>query len=219
MNLGIGIPEGVAQLAAEKKGMEDFVLTVEAGVIGGIPAGGLSFGASRNPQAIIDQPYMFDFYDGGGLNVAVLSMAECDQAGNVNVSKFGDRLPGIGGFMNIAHSARRVVFAGTFTAGRLRVGWDGERLRIVEEGASRKFVRSVQQISFASRVAMRHGSEAIYVTERAVFRLREDGLELIEVAPGIDVGRDVLGKMDFRPAISPQLKKMDLEIFRPPCAS
>lgn len=219
VNLGIGIPEGVAQLAAEKKGMEDFVLTVEAGVIGGIPAGGLSFGASRNPQAIIDQPYMFDFYDGGGLNVAVLSMAECDQAGNVNVSKFGDRLPGIGGFMNIAHSARRVVFAGTFTAGRLRVGWDGERLRIVEEGASRKFVRSVQQISFASRVAMRHGSEAIYVTERAVFRLREDGLELIEVAPGIDVGRDVLGKMDFRPAISPQLKKMDLEIFRPPCAS
>ncbi|MCC6364172.1 MAG: malonate decarboxylase subunit alpha [Bryobacterales bacterium] len=219
VNLGIGIPEGVAQLAAERKAMEDFVLTVEAGVIGGVPAGGMSFGASRYPQAIIDQPYMFDFYDGGGLDVAVLSMAECDEAGNVNVSKYGNRLPGIGGFMNIAHSARRVVFAGTFTAGQLCVDWDGERLRIVEEGASRKFVRQVQQISFAARVAMRHGAEAMYVTERAVFRLREDGLELAEVAPGIDVEKDVLAKMDFRPAVSSPLKEMDAEIFRPASAS
>lgn len=216
VNLGIGISEGIARLAVERGVLDDFTLTVESGAIGGMPAGGLDFGAALHPAAIIDQPSMFDFYDGGGLNIAFLSMAECDSAGNVNVSRYSGKLPGCGGFMNIAQSARRVVFTGTFTSRGLETRWDGTRLEIVREGCLRKFVRRVEQVTFSAARALAASRPILYVTERAVFELTPAGLELIEVAPGIDVRSQVLDLMDFRPAIRQPLARMPESVFRPP---
>lgn len=213
VNLGIGMAEGIAMLALELKRFEEFVLTVEAGVIGGIPAGGLSFGASLYPRAMIDQPNMFDFYDGGGLDVAFLSMAEVDAQGNVNVSKYGGRVAGTGGFVNIAQTAKRVVFLSTFTAGNLETRFDDGRLRVLHEGAKRKFVQDVEQITFSAAQARASRREVVYITERAVFRLVASGIELVEVAPGIDMHTQVLGQMDFTPSISPDLKIMHEEVF------
>ncbi|QGZ39286.1 propionate CoA-transferase [Pseudoduganella flava] len=219
VNLGIGMPEGVAAVAAEEGSLERFTLTAEAGVIGGMPAGGLNFGVTVNPDAVIDQPYQFDFYDGGGLDVAVLGLAQADGKGNLNVSRFGSKLAGAGGFINISQSARKVVFVGTFTAGDLEVGFDGGRLAIRREGAAHKFVREVEQRTYSGVVALERGQQALFVTERCVFRLvSEEGqpaLELIEVAPGIDVERDILARMDFQPRIAAGLKTMDARLFAP----
>jgi propionate CoA-transferase len=215
VNLGIGIPEGVAQVAATQGRLRSMVLTVEAGAIGGIPAGGLSFGASSHPMAIIDQPYMFDFYDGGGLDIAVLSMAECDRRGSVNVSRFAGRIAGAGGFTNISQTAKRVVFVGTFSAGGLDVRWEDGRLQIRAEGETRKFVRDVGHVTFSGPRATAQGRKILYVTERAVFRLTAGGLELIEVAPGIDLRRDILSQMDFTPSVAAELKPMPAWIFDP----
>jgi len=214
VNLGIGMPEGVADVAAEEKAFDLLTLTAEPGVIGGVPASGLNFGAAINTQAVIDQPSQFDFYDGGGLDVAILGLAQADAEGNLNVSKFGARLAGAGGFINISQSAREVVFVGTFTADGLQVHIAGGKVTIDREGSCRKFVRTVEHRTFSGARALQRRQRVLYVTERCVFRLAEGGgLELIEIAPGIDLERQVLALMDFVPAISPDLKLMDAALF------
>jgi propionate CoA-transferase len=215
-NLGSGVSTGIASIAAEESALDAVVLTNEQGLIGGAPATGNEPGAARNYQAMIDQPYQFDFYDGGGLELAYLSFAEVDEHCNVNVSRFGDKIVGPGGFINISQNARTIVFSGTFTSGGLDVDWPRGDIRITREGREKKFVRQVQQVTYSGSLANENGQRAFYITERAVFRRNEQGrLELIEIAPGADLDRDILAQMDFRPDISRDLKLMDKRIFLP----
>jgi len=213
VDLGIGIPEGVAEICVEENIINLVTLTAEPGIIGGLPAGGLNFGAAINAQMIIDQPSQFDFYDGGGLDVAILGMAQADARGNLNVSRYGSHLADAGGFINISQNAQKVVFAGTFTAGHLALEIADGCLKITHEGEVRKFVASIEQCTFSAVYAEKRGQTVLYVTERCVFRLTQAGLELIEIAPGIDLDRDILGQMAFRPVIAPSLKLMDACLF------
>ncbi len=192
-NLGAGISTGISAVAAEEK----------------------ISGTAQNYDALVDAPYKFEFYDGGGLDIAFLSFAEVDPGGNVNISRFGDKIVGIGGFINISQNAKKVVFSGTFTAGGLETVFEDGALRIVREGRHRKFIGSIEQICYNARFAAEQGRVALFVTERALFRATETGLALIEIAPGIDIERDILAHMDFKPAISADLKLMDARLFSP----
>ena len=215
VNLGIGLPEAVASVAAETGRLQDFTLTVESGPVGGVPASGLSFGCSHRPEAVIDQPSQFDFYDGGGMDIAILGAAEVDAEGSVNVSMMAGRFAGVGGFVNIAQSAKRLVFCCTLTAGDLAVEMADGGLRILREGKHAKFVQRVQQVCFHGPTAVREGRQVLYVTERAVFELTPQGPALVELAPGIDLQRDVLDRMEFAPVIqSPRI--MPSECFQQP---
>jgi propionate CoA-transferase len=213
INLGVGAPDGVASVAAEEQVTPFLTMTTEAGAIGGVLASGSSFGSSANADCVIDQNQMFDFYHGGGLDLTCLGVAEVDEHGNVNTSKFGGKLNGCGGFIDISQNSRAVVFAGTFTAGGLKIAIEDGKLKIVQEGRARKFVKAVEQITFSGPYAAAKSQPVIYVTERCVFQLTPGGLELIEVAPGIDIERDILAHMDFRPSIN-KPTAMDPRIFR-----
>jgi propionate CoA-transferase len=216
INLGTGIPnDTIGSIAIEEGILDRFTVTVESGIYGGVPYGGVDFGIAKNMDALIEHHVQFDFYNGAGVDFTFMGAAEVDRRGNVNATKFGDRVPGAGGFIDITQGARCVVFCSTFTADGLEVDFTGGRVRIAREGEVRKLVEQVQQISFSADFARRKGQRVCFVTERCVFELGEEGPVLIEIAPGVDLERDVLQQMDFRPAISRDLRLMDERLFRP----
>jgi propionate CoA-transferase len=213
-NLGIGMPEGIAKVANEEKILDLITLTAEPGLIGGLPAGGLSFGAGTNAAAVIDQPNQFDFYDGGGLDIAFLGLAQADQNGNLNVSKFGPKIAGAGGFINISQNAQKIVFVGTFTAKGLDIAVRDGKLVIVREGEMKKFIRAVEQITFSGNYAVEKKQPVLFITERCVFSYGKNGMELIEIAPGVDLQKDILDQMEFKPFMPKEPRLMDERIFR-----
>lgn len=215
INFGIGVPQDIATVLAEEGVAGQVVASVESGVIGGIPSGGLGMGTAQNPTAMIKHPEMFDIYDGGGLNATFLGAAEIDPMGNVNVTKFNGRMVGPGGFINISQNTPKVCFCGTFTAGGFRCNVKDGALEILQDGVSIKFRPKVEQVGFSGEYAMETNQEVLYITERAVFRLTKEGVTLEEIAPGVDLEQHILSKMEFTPVISKELKQMDGRIFRP----
>ena len=215
INLGIGIPSGVGSVANEEGAAGEILLSLESGPLGGVPTEGVGFACATNPENIYPIADNFDFYDGGGLDAAFLGLAQVDENGNVNVSRFGKSCAGPGGFINITQSTKNVCFMGGFTASKPKLEIGGGRLGIVEDGAGVKFVKRVEQVTFSADYARETGQNILYITERAVFRLADRGIELVEIAPGVDLERDILAHMEFAPAISPELKLMDARLFNP----
>lgn len=215
VNLGIGMADGIASVAAEEGVSELMTLTTELGNIGGVPGNGLDFGHAYNSEATIEHQSQFDWYDGGGLDLACLGLAETDQFGNVNVSKFKGRGIGCGGFINITQSSKKVVFCGTFTAQGLKVTARDGKLVIVEEGKTKKFLKNVEQITFSGKYASEVNQPVVYVTERAVFKLIQGQMMLVEIAPGVDLERDILANMEFTPKIAEGVRLMPTGIFEP----
>jgi propionate CoA-transferase len=213
VNLGVGVPELVPTVATEGGVGDEITQTVEAGPIGGSPSGGINFGTAVDHDALVTSPEQFDFYDGGGLDIGFLGMAQIDAAGNVNVSRFGADIPGCGGFINITQNAEQVVFCGTLTAGDLDVAVGDGEIEIRSEGTNRKFVEQVEQVTFSGEYAVEIDQPITYVTERAVFELTDSGLVLVEVAPGIDVEREVLGEMGFDPIVADEVSEMPQALF------
>ena len=213
INLGIGVPDGVAAIAAEEGFVDKITLSIESGVLGGVPLAGIGIGAGVNSVAYYKQPDIFDIYDGGGIDLSCLGAAEIDARGNVNVSKFGGRVVGPGGFINISQNAKKVCFCGTFVAGKQQFEIGDGRLNIIKDGDGLKFIEKVEQVTFSGEYAFETGQEVLYLTERAVFKVTEKGLTLIEIAPGVDLEKHILAKMGFKPAIADDLKEMDSRIF------
>jgi propionate CoA-transferase len=214
-NLGAGISTGVAAVVAEEGVIDKIVLTNEQGFIGGAPLTGPDSGAAQNFDAVVDQPYQFDFYDGGGIDLAFLSFVEVDREGSVNISRFGGKIVGVGGFINISQNAKHVIFNGTFTAGGLEVACSDGVLKIVKEGRHKKFVNQIECISYNAPFAIKEGRTATFVTERAVLKLVDGALELVEIAPGVDLENDIMRHMAFRPRVASDLKLMDKRLFSP----
>lgn len=216
INLGIGVPMNVSNVLNEEGLIKNVSASIESGVMGGVPAPGIATGAAYNPDAILKQPDMFDFYDGGGIDYACLGAAEMDSHGNVNVSRFAGKVPGPGGFINITQGAKNVCFMGTFTAGRSDIRIENGKINILQDGPHIKFKENVAHITFSGENSLDKGRQnIIYITERAVFRLRPEGFTLTEIAPGADLRKDILDKMEFMPVISENLKLMDERLFRP----
>jgi len=215
INFGIGIPTDVANVAVEENAIDNLLMTTEAGAIGGFPDGVPNFGHAYNAEAIIEEPDQFQFYDGGGIDIAFLGLAQADEAGNVNVTKFGHKIAGCGGFVDISQNSKKVVFCGSFTAGGLKVKAENGELVIMQEGNLKKFLQKVEHITFSGEYAVERNQQVLYVTERAVFTIEKGQLTLIEIAPGADIQKDIIAHMDFRPNISKNLKTMPGEIFRP----
>lgn len=213
INFGVGIGEGVAKLIADRGETARYYQTIEHGTYGGSLMTGTMFGYARSPSAMIDGPSQFDFYAGGGLDIAFLGFGELDGNGDVNVSRLGGLTVGPGGFMDIAQNARKVVFCGTFDTKGARTAVTPEGLRIDRHGSVRKLVRRVDQITYSGAQALARGHEAVIITERAVFDLTSDGLVLTEVTPGIDLRADVLDRMDFKPLVPREPRTMDLALF------
>lgn len=214
INLGIGIPSGVGAVANEEGIAEQMTLSLESGPLGGVPVEGTGFAGAVNPEAINSICDTFDLYDGGFLDMTFLGAAEIDRNGNVNVSKFGTRCGGPGGFINISQNTPKVFFMGGFTAGKSQIEVADGRLKICEDGPGIKFIDKVQQISFSADYARQTGQQVTYITERAVFQMVEDGIMLTEIAPGVDLERDILAHMSFRPKFAEHVKLMDERLFR-----
>ena len=212
INLGFGSPDMVAQVAAEEGVSDRYHATLEMGLWGGIPAVGNDFGSAVNHEAAIPMTNQFDYYDGNGLDLTVLGIGEIDQYGNNNVTKFGPKVPGPGGFINISQNTKRIVFIGTFTVGG-KVHCEEGKLVIDDQGRGPKFIKDVEQVSFSGEYATESEQEVLYVTERAVFDLHEGKVRLIEIAPGVELQKDILDQMEFEPMISKDLKEMDKGIF------
>ncbi len=214
-NLGTGIPNDVIGSIVAEEGMtKDLLLTVESGVIGGIPEGGIDFGVAHNNVALLEHSIQMDFYNGMGIPYTFMGAGEFDATGNVNSTKFGDRCTGCGGFIDITQNAGHVVFCSTFTARGLEVDFTDNKVTIVKEGSEKKFVNQVAQISFNGELARKKNQKVHFVTERAVFELRPEGPVLIEIAPGIDLEKHILAQMEFKPIIASDLKVTDSSIYR-----
>ncbi|MBM7649689.1 propionate CoA-transferase [Bacillus ectoiniformans] len=213
INLGVGIPVDLPQLALEEEFFDDVTFSLEHGAIGGVPMGVEVFGAHSNPEAFVTSPQIFDFYQSGGLSATLLGFAQIDGTGNVNVSKFNGIFRGSGGFIDITHKTPKILFCGTLTSGGLKVSIDNGKMHIDQEGRHKKFIQTIEHMTFNAKQALEKGQEVLYVTERCVFRLENDGLLLIEYAPGIDVQKDILSNVDCLVKVANDVKLMDTDLF------